>query len=326
MLELEVVPEHGLCSDTVEFILGMHFSHAVATIQSLVGSIKGVQILYSDKEPLTVDLVINLTLDGIKLIFDPISQRLKIIEIHDLTSLKLKYCDVLFNCPEVYPTIEQIDQSFGATHPGVYDGEKHVFTLTFRGLSFEFPAETQFQPSYGGIRQELGRLQFPPGESPRVSRMYIYQGSSLADCSAPPVPVPRYPCLHHESIDVIRRQKVTLGLRVRLLSTPNLTFDNVSTNQYSHPSTHGDLDHDLVVCNLQSTSSSSKQENILSNIHSQPHGSNSYIQTNLDSPEGSGPNSLGHSVVREVYLDTRYKTLCLQLVLQRGYFTNPKIK
>ena len=42
-------------------------------------------------------------------------------------------------------TIEQIDQSFGATHPGVYDGEKQVFTLTFRGLSFEFPAQTQFQ-------------------------------------------------------------------------------------------------------------------------------------------------------------------------------------
>ena len=56
--------------------------------------------------------------------------------------------DVLFNCPEVSPTIEQIDQSFGATHPGVYDGEKQVFTLTFRGLSFEFPAETQFQVKY----------------------------------------------------------------------------------------------------------------------------------------------------------------------------------
>ena len=120
MLELEVVPEHGLISDVVEFILGksfvksfsltfrkfkytclvkqrgapdtflykgapiikrhcvveignflvdkekkvefkddcfqfdeifpgMHFSQAVATIQSLVGSVKGVQILYSDK-------------------------------------------------------------------------------------------------------------------------------------------------------------------------------------------------------------------------------------------------------------------------------------
>jgi len=38
-----------------------------------------------------VDLVINLTQDGIKLIFDPINQRLKTIEVHDLTLLKLKY-------------------------------------------------------------------------------------------------------------------------------------------------------------------------------------------------------------------------------------------
>ena len=55
------------------------------------------------------------------------------------------FSDVVFNSSEVSPTIEQIDQSFGATHPGVYDSDKHVFTLTFRGLSFEFPAETQFQ-------------------------------------------------------------------------------------------------------------------------------------------------------------------------------------
>ena len=165
----------------------------------------------SDKEPLSVDLVINLTSDGIKLIFDPVSQRLKVILVHDLSLMKLKYrdgrthakcvifpleiyfikyimklpphrrckklqysflsryivkgegektklnpiylrSDVLFNCPEVSPTIEQIDQSFGATHPGVYDDDKRVFTLTFRGLSFEFPADTKFQPSYAGIR------------------------------------------------------------------------------------------------------------------------------------------------------------------------------
>ena len=54
----------------------------------------------------------------------------------------------MFNSSEVSPTIEQIDQSFGATHPGVYDSDKQVFTLTFRGLSFEFPAETQFQVKF----------------------------------------------------------------------------------------------------------------------------------------------------------------------------------
>ena len=51
----------------------------------------------------------------------------------------------MFNSSEVSPTIEQVDQTFGATHPGVYDSDKKVFALTFRGLSFEFPAETQFQ-------------------------------------------------------------------------------------------------------------------------------------------------------------------------------------
>ena len=107
----------------------MHFSQAVASIQSLVGVIRGVHIVYrdehtfksieddsqcqlgvvhnlhfavrnnssllpcSDKEPLSVDLVINLTSDGIKLIFDPVSQRLKVILVHDLSLLKLKYRD-----------------------------------------------------------------------------------------------------------------------------------------------------------------------------------------------------------------------------------------
>ena len=141
---------------------------------------------------------------------------------------------MVFNCPEVSPTIEQIDQTFGATHPGNYDEDKQVFTLTFRGLSFEFPADTKFQPSYGGIRQELGRLQFPPGESPRVSRMYIYCGNSLSDCSAPPLPAPRYPCVHHHSVDILRRNRQTLGLRVRIISTPilqSLRNDSPSDNR-----------------------------------------------------------------------------------------------
>ena len=46
---------------------------------------------FSFQDPLKIDLVINLTLDGIKLIFDPINQRLKTIEVHDMTCLKLKY-------------------------------------------------------------------------------------------------------------------------------------------------------------------------------------------------------------------------------------------
>ncbi|GFG36469.1 hypothetical protein Cfor_03609, partial [Coptotermes formosanus] len=145
MLELEVVPERSLGCEHWEFILGMHFSQAVAIIQSQVGIIKGVHVLYSDTNPLAVDLVISLPQDGIRLIFDPIVQRLKIIEIYNMKLVKLKYCGLTFNSPEVLPSIEQIEHSFGATHPGVYDTEKQLFVLNFRGLSFCFPVESKFQ-------------------------------------------------------------------------------------------------------------------------------------------------------------------------------------
>lgn len=89
----------------------MHFSQSVAIIQSQVGIIKGVQVLYNDsvslffifvlyccfdegfifQNPLQVDLVINLPQDGIRLYFDPVVQRLKIIEIFNMKLVKLKY-------------------------------------------------------------------------------------------------------------------------------------------------------------------------------------------------------------------------------------------
>jgi len=220
MLELEVIPEHGLTSDAIEFLLGMHFSTAVSSIQSHVGHIRGVEISYCQDDPLKHDLTIRLTKDGLKLGFDPVNQRLKVIEIYDLSLVRLKYCDLLFNCPNVLPTIEQIDQSFGATRPGLYDEEKKKFTLTFRGLAFEFPAETKFQPSYGGSRRELGRLQFPPGESPSVSYMAIYSGTARDGCNVPPTPVSRLPSLTCRGVQVMRSGKSTIGVRVSLEPNP----------------------------------------------------------------------------------------------------------
>lgn len=43
------------------------------------------------QKPLEIDLVINLPQDGIRLFFDPISQRLKIILIYNMKLIKLKY-------------------------------------------------------------------------------------------------------------------------------------------------------------------------------------------------------------------------------------------
>lgn len=216
MLELELVPERSLGCEQWEFILGMHFSQAVAIIQSQVGIIKGVQVLYSDTNPLGADLVINLPQDGIRLIFDPVGQRLKIIEIYNMKLVKVKYCGLTFNSPEVLPSIEQIERSFGATHPGVLDTEKQLFVLNFRGLSFCFPVESKFQPGYA---HGLGSLQFPSGSSPVVSRLSLYSGNSLVDSRAPALPL----CCYHnhlymESAEVIRDRDYTHGIRFNLFT------------------------------------------------------------------------------------------------------------
>ncbi|XP_017773620.1 PREDICTED: UPF0183 protein CG7083 [Nicrophorus vespilloides] len=219
MLDLEIVPERSLGCEQWELVLGMHFSQAVAIIQSQVGNIKGVQVLYNDANPLEVDLIINLSQDGIRLFFDPVVQRLKIIEICNMKMVKLKYCGLAFNSPEVLPSIEQIEHSFGATHPGVYDSEKQLFVLNFRGLSFYFPVESRFQT---GSTHNLGSLHFPPGSSPLVSRMAIYSGASVEMASAPELPLS---CFHGQmylkKAEVIRGDSYTKGIKLSLLVGAN---------------------------------------------------------------------------------------------------------
>lgn len=214
MLDLEVVPERSLGCDNWEFILGMHFSQAVAIIQSQVGIIKGVQVLYSDTTPLNVDIIINLPQDGIRLIFDPVQQRLKAIEVFNMKLVKLKYYGLPFNSPEVVPSIEEIEHSFGATHPGVYDASKQLFALHFRGLSFYFPVDSKLQPGYA---HGLGSLHFPSGASPIVSKMSLYCGGSVAESRPPPLPLSCYnQQLYLESATVLRNSAGTRGIRLQL--------------------------------------------------------------------------------------------------------------
>ncbi|XP_013191843.1 PHAF1 protein CG7083 [Amyelois transitella] len=225
MLDLEIIPERSLGCDAWEFVLGMHFSQSVAIIQSQVGTIRGVQVLYSDQSPLSVDLVINMPQDGIRLIFDPVAQRLKIIEIYNMKLVKLRYSGMCFNSPEITPSIEQVEHCFGATHPGLYDSQRHLFALNFRGLSFYFPVDSKFEPGYA---HGLGSLQFPNGGSPVVSRTTIYHGSQHQASSSSgglcQAPLPDLPLccyrhqLHLRRCDVLRTTTATLGLRLHMFA------------------------------------------------------------------------------------------------------------
>lgn len=77
-----------------------------------------------------------------------------VTNFYDFNSYFLQLCyffyfylcsNTIFNSSEVLPTIQEIEQCFGATHPGIYDCEKQMFTLNFRGLSFCFDVDSKFQ-------------------------------------------------------------------------------------------------------------------------------------------------------------------------------------
>ncbi|XP_075742700.1 phagosome assembly factor 1 isoform X2 [Rhipicephalus microplus] len=188
MLELDVVPEKSLGNESWELVLGMAFSQVVHILQQQFRIIKGVQIIYNEQCPLDSDLVILLSEDGIRLSFDSSSQRLKVIEVTDMSKVKLTYCGSTFCSPEVLPTRQQIDDCFGATHPGEYDASQQMFVLHFRGLSFSFLADPKCKLDATLGSSPTGQL--PNGSSPLVSRMAIYYGNSLADTS----------CFHHDHL------------------------------------------------------------------------------------------------------------------------------
>ncbi|ODN03576.1 hypothetical protein Ocin01_03102 [Orchesella cincta] len=218
MLDLEVIPEQGLQTEQWEFLLGMHFSQSVAIIQSQVTVIKSAHVIYNDQTPLAHDLILDLPLDGIRLIYDSNSQRLKLIEVNNLKLVRLKYCGTVFNGPDVIPTVDQIDRCFGATRPGVYDKQRQLFALHFRGLSFYFPVDLQYEP---GRSHGLGSLRFPGDSSPVLAKMIIYCGNNATEAPVPQLPLSCYRGhVYCEDCHVLRNANgtKTLGLRLKLVA------------------------------------------------------------------------------------------------------------
>uniref|UniRef100_UPI00358EC140 phagosome assembly factor 1 isoform X2 n=1 Tax=Myxine glutinosa TaxID=7769 RepID=UPI00358EC140 len=219
MLDLEIVPERSAGNESWEFSLGMPFAQAVSILQKHCHLVRNVQVLYSEQNPLENDQLLNLTQDGLTLVFDSYSQRLKIIEVYNLSKVKLKYCGVHFNSPTIPPTIEQIDQSFGATHPGVYNAAEQLFHLNFRGLSFSFRLDA---------RLDTPKFAIPNGAT--VERMHVYAGNALSDARAPLMPPNCYGGnVYAEGVDVLCDAYGPIGLKFRLLTAgcgPVMRVDN----------------------------------------------------------------------------------------------------
>lgn len=215
MLDIEITPEKSISSEKWQIILGMSLYQVIQILKSNCETIKTVQLIYNDKDPISCDYMLNLANDGIILYFDSNNQRLKLIEISDLKKIRLRYYGNYFNNqPAVQPTFEQIIEIFGITSPGVYDNNSSVFLLRFPGLLFTFSIDFRVEPK---ITHGIQSLQFPVGRAPLVSKISIYNGDSPTTALAPEIPLI---CLNKDifssKIKVLRDGRSTRGIALNL--------------------------------------------------------------------------------------------------------------
>ncbi|KAJ3672449.1 hypothetical protein LUZ60_007170 [Juncus effusus] len=161
------------------FSLGMPISEAFAQIEHQPNIYDVVHVKYLDEEPLKLDIVISFPDHGFHLRFDPLSQRLRLIEIYDVKRLQMRYATSLIGGPSTLATFVAVYALFGPTFPGIYDNERGIYTLFYPGLSFAFPIPGQYTKFFnnGEVLAELP-LEFPDGTTPVTCRVSVYDGSS----------------------------------------------------------------------------------------------------------------------------------------------------
>lgn len=65
----------------------------------------------------------------------------------------------------------------------------------------------------------VGSLQFPPGNSPLVTKMSIYYGSNIDHACAPDLPLSCYHGqLYLQKAEILRGENYTKGIKLNLLA------------------------------------------------------------------------------------------------------------
>lgn len=182
-MQYNVVPSKSLGP----FILGMQVGLAIKKLSDNYLQYKLVNFVFSDMNPLSLDLVLDLANEGIQLRFDPVSQRLKFIDVYDPKRVTLSYGGALLSAAGTTPVMSDLYHKIGPS-TGQYDTHQKVFVLKYPGLSLFFPV-----PSTKEHKPEIDltdSFAFSDGSVPTLANLCVHFGS---DCSHPGLPPLREP-------------------------------------------------------------------------------------------------------------------------------------
>lgn len=153
------------------------------------------RLLHHTDRPLEYDIVIDCPSRGFQLRFDPVTQKLWVIDCYDLHRLELSYSkpashgglakeEVFSSGKTVLPSFAKIYKLFGPTFPGYVDKDVRHYCLAYRGVTFYFAVPENFQSLYTRETNKMP-LQFPDGTQPAAKRVFIHAGSTVSQPELP---------------------------------------------------------------------------------------------------------------------------------------------
>ncbi|VDN97277.1 unnamed protein product [Rodentolepis nana] len=244
MIEAEIVPEHALRSITWELFLGMPIHQVIEIFKRLEGTISSVDLWYSEKSPFDYDILLHLPNNGLKLHFEPMWQRLKLIEITDLTKIALRYLSHQVNSSTKPPNLSSVINVFGSTKRLLADEESGLYRLCYRGLTFlaALSSPVDVMRSTGlsststvGTLVDTGSASTSiDEESLIVRRVFIYPGPNEEASKLPPeLPAGCY----HGNVFLERLQVVHANGRTAKLCF-DLVCQDLLSNSLTDPKLH----------------------------------------------------------------------------------------
>ncbi|TPP56639.1 hypothetical protein FGIG_09217 [Fasciola gigantica] len=221
MLDVEVVPEMAIRHKNWEFLLGMPIQQMIEILRKQDSIIKSVDFWYNHKSPFTSNLAVVLPVDGLRFHFDPLLQRLRLIEIYDLSRVTLRYWAQYFNSPSVTPTLQEVLRIFGSTKPLLPVESDGSYRLSYRGITF-FMTPTSFGSGSHDHTSSVAPIGSPnPSEQTLVvTRLFIYSGNNLSEAKIT-LDLPSACYLNNvflERLEVLRHINATSALRFHLVS------------------------------------------------------------------------------------------------------------
>jgi hypothetical protein len=189
---MNVVPAEG----AGPYKLGMLLNACIGVLKR---ANKKFALLYDESASLETDICLRVHDDGVNLRFEPRSQRLLLIDVYNLSKVKLSLCreganTVFADGGDVLPTFLLIYELFGPTYPGHYNSQYDAYFLDYRGLCLLFPIPEEFRHLYqrdgGSTNCANGGnndvpLELPDGTTPAATRFFIYHGASVLDPTLP---------------------------------------------------------------------------------------------------------------------------------------------